>query len=50
MDIDILYYRGGRIANKAVVDAIVACVQSNAPNAKVEIKTSTDIGPSFMGE
>ena len=50
MDIDIFYYRGGRIANKAVVDAIVACVQSNAPNAMVKIKASTTIGPSFMGE
>ena len=50
MDIDIFYYRGGRIANKAVVDAIVACVQSNAPSAQVKIKANTEVAPSFMSE
>ncbi|HEY2081459.1 MAG TPA: hypothetical protein VGI88_01650 [Verrucomicrobiae bacterium] len=49
-EIDILYYRGERNANKAVVDAIVACVQSNAPSAQVKIKASTELAPSFMGE
>jgi hypothetical protein len=50
MNIDIYYYRGGRIANKAVVDAIVACVRRNAPCAQVKIKASTEFAPSFMRE
>lgn len=50
MDIDIYYYRGGRIANKAVVDTIAACVQSNAPSAQVKIKASTEFVPAFFGE
>jgi hypothetical protein len=50
MNIDVLYYRGGIDAEKALVNSVLACVQSNAPNAKVKIKTSTEIGPSFMGE
>jgi hypothetical protein len=50
MEIDIFYYRGGRLANKALVDAIMACVQSNAPSAQVNTKASTEFAPSFMGE
>ena len=50
MNIDVFYYRGGISANKALVDAILACVQSNAPSATIKIKAKTEFGPSFMGE
>jgi hypothetical protein len=50
MDIDVLYYRGGASANKALVDAILACVQSNAPSATVKIKAKREFVPAFFGE
>src|ERR1700685_3588888 len=33
VDVYILYYQGSANANKAVVNAALTCVQSNAPNA-----------------
>src|SRR5260370_3716159 len=50
LDIDVFYYQGRKSANKALVEAIVGCVQSNAPNAKIKIKTSKQFPPAFMGE
>jgi hypothetical protein len=45
MDIDVLYYKGGARANKSLVEAIVACVQSNAPSAKVKVDVKTEYAP-----
>ena len=50
MNIDVFFHRGAASANKALVQAIVSCVVSNAPNAKIKIKTNTEYDPSFMGE
>jgi hypothetical protein len=50
MEIDVLYYTGGRRANKALVDAIIACVLRNAPRAKVEIEARTEFAPSRFAE
>jgi hypothetical protein len=50
IDIDVLYYRGGDSANKALVDAILACVQSNAPSSTIKIKAKTGLFPTFFGE
>jgi hypothetical protein len=48
MDIDVFYYRGAAGANRALVGVILACVQSNAPNAAVKIKARTEFAPSFL--
>jgi hypothetical protein len=45
MNIDVSYYEGRASANKALVRAIVACVQSNAPNAKVKLDVKTEYAP-----
>src|SRR6185295_8754245 len=45
MEIDVLYYEGRASANKALVKAIVACVQTNAPSATVKIKAKTEYAP-----
>ena len=50
LDIDVYYYRGAGRANKALVNAIVACVQRDAPRATVKIKTTTEIFPSWLKE
>jgi hypothetical protein len=36
------YGLGRGRANKPLTQAIVACIQSNAPNAQVNVKTTTD--------
>jgi hypothetical protein len=45
MDIGVDYYEGRTSANKALVEAVVACVQSNAPNAKVKLDVKTEYAP-----
>jgi len=45
MHIDVLHYGSGTSASKALVKAIVACVQSNAPNAKVKLDVKTEYAP-----
>jgi hypothetical protein len=50
MSIDVFYHRGGGNADKAVIDAIIACVKSNAPSATVDVKVKTEYAPSSMGE
>ena len=50
MDVDVFYYEGGVSANKALVKAIVGCVQSNAPSVTVKIKVKREVAPSWLGE
>ncbi|GEM_PF-3681880 len=40
--------RGG--ANKPMTEAIVACVQSNAPNARIHVRTETRYSPLWPKE
>ena len=50
MNIDVLYYKGGVSANKALVDAIVTCVQRDTPTTAFKIKAKTEFLPAFLGE
>lgn len=50
MEIDVFYYRGGASANKALVDAIIACLRRDAPSAVVKVKSRTTLGPLCFGE
>ncbi|MGC9944643.1 MAG: hypothetical protein ABSE48_22705 [Verrucomicrobiota bacterium] len=50
MDIDVCYYRGAVSANNALVDAIVACVQHDAPSSKVKIEAKAGYSPSYFKE
>lgn len=50
MNIDVFCHQGPVIASKALIDAIVACVKSNAPSAKLVVKVKKEYAPSSMGE
>jgi hypothetical protein len=50
MNIDVFYYRGEVNANRALIDAIVACVKSDAPSAKVDVRVKKEYAPSSLSE
>jgi hypothetical protein len=44
------YGLGRGRANKPLTDAIVACIESNLPNARVHVQTATDYSPLWPKE
>ena len=50
MGIDLFYYQGRVSANKALVEAIIACVRRDAPSATVKLKAETELFPSWLKE
>jgi hypothetical protein len=50
MDIVVESYRGRVGANKALAEAIAACVKSNAPSALVNIQVTKDVFPLWPKE
>jgi hypothetical protein len=50
MDVVVESYRGRVSANKALAEAIAACVKSNAPDARVHVTVKTDYFPLWPKE